>query len=292
MLNRIREQIGTAGLIVAVVALVAALGGGAVAATSSGGGNGKATASKKAKAKQGKPGKPGKNGKDGAPGPAGPAGPAGAKGDTGAAGTNGTDGTNGTNGTNGKTVLNGVVPPTGSVGTDGDFYIDTTASMIYGPKASGTWPAGVDLKGDEGSPWTAGGTLPPGETLTGAWSVTGIAASSTGIAALSFPIALAASLPESKTKVVPVGGPAPSGCTGGTAANPKADLGFLCVYAGGFTNANYASVVFGSVVKDIIKVSAAGNGADTSGARLLIAATAAGGSGFGTFAVSGPTPAP
>jgi hypothetical protein len=96
MLERLRTQIGTAGLVVAIAALVAALGGGAYAATG-GNGGGKATASAK-QGKQGKQGKPGKAGPAGPIGPAGPAGAPGAKGDTGAAGSNGTNGTNGAKG--------------------------------------------------------------------------------------------------------------------------------------------------------------------------------------------------
>ena len=57
-------------------------------------------------------------------------------------------------GTNGTAVLNGTVPPTASVGSDGDFYIDTTANVLYGPKTADGWPeTGVSLigpKGDKG----------------------------------------------------------------------------------------------------------------------------------------------
>jgi hypothetical protein len=43
------------------------------------------------------------------------------------------------------TVLNGTVAPT-TEGSDGDFYIDTVTTTLYGPKAT-TWPAGVSLVG-------------------------------------------------------------------------------------------------------------------------------------------------
>ena len=68
---------------------------------------------------------------------------------SGAQGAAGTNGTNGTNGVDGKTVLNGTVDPT-TQGTNGDFYINTATSTLFGPKASGTWPAGVSLIGPEG----------------------------------------------------------------------------------------------------------------------------------------------
>lgn len=86
-------------------------------------------------------------------------GPQGPKGDTGTAGTKGDTGTAGTNG---KTLLNGTVIPTGAVGTDGDFYLNTATNLFYGPKAAGAWPAGFSIvgaagtKGDTGTAGTNG----------------------------------------------------------------------------------------------------------------------------------------
>lgn len=59
----------------------------------------------------------------------------------------GTNGTNGSNGTNGNSVLNGTGVPSSGLGVNGDFYIDTSAYNIYGPKAAGAWPSGVSLIG-------------------------------------------------------------------------------------------------------------------------------------------------
>jgi hypothetical protein len=73
---------------------------------------------------------------------------AGIQGDTGAAGTDG------------RTILSGAVDPT-TEGADGDFYINTASSTLFGPKASGTWPAGVALigaDGDDGIGVPVGGT--------------------------------------------------------------------------------------------------------------------------------------
>lgn len=50
----------------------------------------------------------------------------------------------------GNTVLYGTGPPANSLGVDGNFYIDTSAHYIYGPKASGAWPAGASLVGPQG----------------------------------------------------------------------------------------------------------------------------------------------
>lgn len=56
----------------------------------------------------------------------------------------------GSQGPAGKTLLNGSGAPSDSLGVNGDFYYDPTAKTIYGPKASGSWPAGVTLQGDQG----------------------------------------------------------------------------------------------------------------------------------------------
>jgi hypothetical protein len=59
-------------------------------------------------------------------------------------------------GVNGNTVLYGAGPPSSGTGVDGNFYIDTTAHFIYGPKASGAWPAGTSMVGPQGPAGVAG----------------------------------------------------------------------------------------------------------------------------------------
>ena len=68
-------------------------------------------------------------------------------------------------GADGKTVLNGAVAPT-TEGVDGDFYIDTTANMIYGPKTAGVWGSGTSLVGPPGTPGMDG-ALTGRETVIG-----------------------------------------------------------------------------------------------------------------------------
>ncbi len=64
----------------------------------------------------------------------------------------GPPGTNGTNGTNGNTVLHGSGAPADSLGANGDFYVDTTHQVLYGPKTNGHWPTpGVSLVGPPGT---------------------------------------------------------------------------------------------------------------------------------------------
>jgi hypothetical protein len=67
----------------------------------------------------------------------GPAGGPGPKGDTGAPGING------------NTVLNGTINPSNqTVGTNGDFYINTTTWVIFGPKINGDWGTGKFMTQD------------------------------------------------------------------------------------------------------------------------------------------------
>jgi hypothetical protein len=101
---------------------------------------------------EGPPGPPGLQG------PEGPAGPAGATGAMGPQGPSGGAGPQGPAGANGLSVLSGATDPTAAVGVDGDFYINTAASTIFGPKIALVWPAGVSLIGAAGPPGPAGAT--------------------------------------------------------------------------------------------------------------------------------------
>jgi Phage Tail Collar Domain/Collagen triple helix repeat (20 copies) len=96
----------------------------------------------------------GSQGPQGVQGPVGPIGPQGAqgpKGDTGPAGINGQ------NGSDGKTLLNGTAVPSTAIGSDGDFYLNTTASCLYGPKVNGAWTnTCVALVGAQGPPGPQG----------------------------------------------------------------------------------------------------------------------------------------
>jgi len=67
---------------------------------------------------------------------------------TGPQGPQGTAGTNGTNGANGNTILFGTTNPSNtSTGVNGNFYINTSTYVFFGPKTSGVWGSGVSLMG-------------------------------------------------------------------------------------------------------------------------------------------------
>lgn len=72
-----------------------------------------------------------------------------------------------------NTVLSGTGAPGSGLGVVGDFYIDTTAHAIYGPKAGGGWGSSTSLVGPTGA---TGATGPTGATgSTGPTGATGAA---------------------------------------------------------------------------------------------------------------------
>ena len=260
--RRFKEPFGKAGLTVAILALVLAMVGGAYAA---GGLNPvqKKQVTKIAKKYAGKPGKPG------APGATGPAG---ANGTNGKDGAEGPPGTNGKNGTNGKSV---------NVGTPSNTECAEGGATV---EQEGT-PASKKAICN-GSPWTAGGTLPSEATETGAWGYTFITgeAEATQLVPISFSIPLSQELSGSQVHYVGAGETAPSGCTGGTVAEPKADPGNLCVYAAQLGGLEVLQVPPGAVTKPTGEIGAAG--AAKSGAVLLFAPPVKQKFGQGTWAVT------
>jgi hypothetical protein len=87
---------------------------------------------------------------------AGPPGTNGAKGATGATGNTGAAG---------NTILSGSTDPTDSVGNNGDYYINTATSTLFGPKANGKWPPGVSLVGPAGPSGSPGAPGANGSTV-------------------------------------------------------------------------------------------------------------------------------
>ncbi|MCF6265221.1 MAG: collagen-like protein [Desulfuromusa sp.] len=75
----------------------------------------------------------------------------------GPAGADGVDGTAGADGLDGKTIISGTVDPT-TEGVDGDYYLNTTSTTLFGPKEAGSWPAGVSLIGPQGLQGNTGAT--------------------------------------------------------------------------------------------------------------------------------------
>jgi hypothetical protein len=189
----IREPFGTAGLIVACIALIAAVGGTAWAAS---GLNAKQKKEVKAIAKK-------YAGKPGAPGPAGPA------------GTNGTNGKDGTNGAPGK---------------DGTNVTFSPASEAACPSGGSVFKAAngetTVCNGETG--FTE--SLPAEATETGHWDIS-VAGGEHPVASISFNIPLAAPLGAGGVHYIEHGSTSQE-CPG-TVEEPEAESGNLCVYEGG-----------------------------------------------------------
>jgi hypothetical protein len=81
-------------------------------------------------------------------------------------GGGGGGGSPGPAGADGKSVLNGSGVPGAGTGVDGDFYINTAANSIYGPKSGGVWGSGTSLIGPTGATGPTGSTGPAGTAAT------------------------------------------------------------------------------------------------------------------------------
>jgi hypothetical protein len=173
----------------------------------------------------------------------GPVGPQGLPGVPGVPGEDGEDGDDGEDGSDGKDGATGATGPTGPTGP-------------------------------EGSPWTAGGTLPSGETLTGSWYL-----DNNGIrTAISFEVPLAAAIAAGNVHFVAPGGGGSSPCPG-SEANPQADDGHLCVY-GTFVAPSGDTPVISSSASAALAPGASKAGAIVHSTTVGLA--------FGTWAVTAP----
>ncbi|MGC9315402.1 MAG: hypothetical protein ACP5G4_07215, partial [bacterium] len=73
----------------------------------------------------------------------------------------------------GRTVHNGTVDPDGSIGIEGDFYINTTSNEIWGPKEAAGWPSpGISLVGPAGPAGAEGAAGADGVGLEYDWDGT------------------------------------------------------------------------------------------------------------------------
>ena len=136
-IETMHERLGTAGFVLAIIALVCTLAGGAYAAGGGLSGKQKKEVTKIAKKYAGK---------NGAPGAQGPAGPQGPKGDAGADGAPGAIGPTGPTGPTGKTLTGptGVTGPTGPTGQTG-----FTASLPSGKTETGGWALAAGTRAPE-----------------------------------------------------------------------------------------------------------------------------------------------
>jgi hypothetical protein len=136
-IRAIREPFGTAGLIVACVALVAALAGGAYAAGGLSGPEKKEIQKQAKKFSKQFAQQFAQPGSAGPAGPVGPAGPQGAKGDTGVKGDTGAKGDTSAKGATGATGAQGPAGPAGEAGMCSEA--EPECSLAAGGVLTGVW---------------------------------------------------------------------------------------------------------------------------------------------------------
>lgn len=249
MISRLHQKLGTAGFILSMVALVAAMSGGAYAAISG--------AEKRMIKKESKKFSKKFSKQFAKRGPAGPQGLPGAPGAQGLPGQNGSDGANGSkgaDGSNGKSVV---------VANEGAGPNCEDGGVAVRREGEATTENKYVCNGQEGSPWTAGGTLPGGETLSGVFGNFGAGFTYVPIS-YGIPLEAPATVVLVKTE-----GENAASCPGNV-ENPDAAAGKLCIY---FAVPNFEEL----------------NGAESfkSGAALALLGGEI--NVFGTWAVTAPT---
>jgi len=280
------------GLTVAVIAMLIALTGGAFAAS------GALTSKQKKEVKAIAKAEAKKFATAGPAGPSGPQGPAGPAGSAGPAGPKGDKGDTGTPGAAGKGVETTpiAVGDTEKCNEQGGALVKKEGA----PTGTAVCNGAPGAPGAPGQPWTPDNVLPPGASETGTWAFTGTEeANPNGIRVpISFPIPLAEGLDSEhvhfqedadfSTSCPADGTPGKEG----TAGNPIAEPGELCVYV------NLGDSLTGTTFTGIFKPNNAiptaepnEAGAGVAGAVLLFGTPPGpeSASGSGTFAVRAPS---
>jgi hypothetical protein len=226
MISRIHSKLGTAGLVVAIVALVVALAGGAYAAQQGLNGKQKNEVKKIAKKFAGQDGAPGATGPQGPKGDAGATGPAGKDGADGEDGAPGADGEDGAPGADGEPGMCSAEEPectlaaggvlTGVWSITGNAHV-SPAAISFPVRVS---PAPTALLQTEFAGEKIGIELKDGETaIYGPWPC----AVGTGCI---FDEAEEEAFPERLEEA----NAAWVAACGGSATTPEAESGFLCIY--------------------------------------------------------------
>lgn len=194
--QRFKARFGTAGVVIGVIALVMAMVTGAYAAGGGLSGKQKKEVKKIAKQFAGQPG---------AQGPAGPQGPTGPKGEPGARGSDGT------NGVNGKSVVTG----------------NEATGTSHCEERGGAW---VEVEGSGVKRYVCNGAsgAAAGGTQTGLWGFVDKGQGSTFVT-ISFPQQLS-TIPTVEW-MGPSAAPGSNPHCPGLYTEPKAEPGFLCLYA-------------------------------------------------------------
>jgi hypothetical protein len=210
----------------------------------------------------------------------------------GANGAQGPVGEKGLAGPEGKAGIAGTTGPTGAPGANG---VSVTSKQLTTSEAACAKAGGSEFTAAEGkkttacngSPWTAGGTLPEGATETGQWILFDNGqAKEPQVTSISFSVPLHAPLDAADVHFIAEGATPPTGCAG-TLEKPQAANGNLCVFTKTLANLvpGFAELALTSPIIDQI---AGGPGAGTTGTSLVFEVETTGlVIGGGTWAVTG-----
>jgi hypothetical protein len=233
-MKRIHDKLGTAGLIVACLALALALGGAATAATGS---NPLSLAAKQAAKKV----RRGPRGPRGEVGPPGPVGPEGLPGLTGPPGEKGAKGDPGGPGANGFSVVSGEEPAGANCAAGGSWFeVEESGEKEYVCNGAG---------GSGGGSQT---DLAPGATMTGTWGF--YTEEKEAWVNLSFPLRYH----DSNILNIRQEGSAPTAQCPGSEENPTAAPATICVYVGFLRGPGEPGSVF---TEELIPGESGGSGA-------------------------------
>jgi hypothetical protein len=210
-----------------------------------------------------------------------------------------------TGSSSGNTILSGSGAPSSALGVNGDIYLDTAATRLYGPKAAGAWGSGVALIGASGANGTNGtngtaATVAVGTVTTGAAgssaTVTNTGTTSAAVLAFSIPRGDAGTNGTNGTAATVAVGTVTTGAAGSSASitnsgtTSAATLNFTIPRGDAGTNGTNgtaATIAVGTVTTGAAGTSAIITNAGTSSAAILNFTiprgdTGAGGGGSGT----------
>jgi hypothetical protein len=132
----------------------------------------------------------------------------------------------------GNTILSGSGAPSSGGGVNGDLYLDSAASRLYGPKAAGSWGAGVSLIGPAGSAGATGATGATG--AAGASATVAVGSVTTGAAGSSASVSNAGTSSAAVLNfTIPRGDTGATGTTGAAGSAATVSVGSVTTGAAG-----------------------------------------------------------
>lgn len=183
----------------------------------------------------------------------------------------GVTGPTGSPGVDAPKILSGTTGPVSGYGRNGDFFLDTSAGVLYGPRTNGAWGAGLQLQTGQ-----AGPTGPAGVGSTGPASTAPGPTGSTGPSGERGHTGPASTVTGPQGNVGPTG-PTGFGATG--AVGPATSLSIGVVTSGSVPSATLTGPAGAQVLNLVLARGSTGPGGATGPiAGLAIGSVSDGGS--------------